>query len=171
MSIRLSARVLAAPVLVGLMTSVAQPCFAAHWQVIGRPTDNSLALAYVDMDSIHRAGEYRVATFLTVYLYPITNAHEYKLDRIAQETAFDCDKHTFALVSTIGYFQGKPTGRNSGNGEDWKDNARDLPQDTFSTRAFDVTCNAPLAPYPEPAPTVSDAPGTVRLPAAPTPPQ
>jgi len=151
------------------MPFLAQPCFAAHWQVIGRPSDGSLALAYIDMASIHRDGDYRVATFLTVYLHPITNAHGYKLDRIAQESAFDCNNHTFALVSTIGYFQGKEAGRSSGKSGDWRGNVRDLPKDVYSTRAFDVICNAPLAPSPEPAPSNEDAPATVRLPAVPTP--
>ena len=152
---------------VGLVALMAEPCYAAHWQVIGRPSDRSLALAYIDMDSIHRDGAYRVATFLTVYVNPITNAHDYKLDRIAQDTAFDCDKHTFALVSTFGYFEGKPAGRSSGKPDEWKDNVRDLPKDPFSQRAFDVICNAPLAPMPEPTPSVEDAAATVRLPSSP----
>lgn len=155
--------------LLVFVSFLAQPCFAAHWQVIGRPSDNSLALAYIDLDSVHREGDYRVATFLTVYLHPITNSHGYKLDRIGQDTAFDCSNHTFALVSTIGYFEGKAAGRNSGKSGDWKDNVRELPKDMFSVRAFDVTCNAPLAPTPEPAPAADDEPATVRLPAVPTP--
>jgi hypothetical protein len=154
-------------VLLGLAALMAEPCYAAHWQVIGRPSDQSLALAYIDMDSIHVDGGYRVATFLTVYVNPITNAHGYKLDRIAQDTAFDCDKHTFALVSTFGYFEGKPAGRSSGKPDEWKDNVRDLPKDLFSQRAFDVICNAPLAPMPEPTPPAEDAAATVRLPSLP----
>jgi hypothetical protein len=153
--------------LLGLAALLAEPCYAAHWQVIGRPSDQALALAYIDMDSIHRDGDYRVATYLTVYVNPITNAHGYKLDRIAQDTAFDCNKHTFALVATFGYFEGKPAGRSSGKPDEWKDNVRDLPKDPFSQRAFDVICNAPLAPMPEPTPSAEDAAATVRLPSSP----
>jgi hypothetical protein len=156
-------------ILIGIVSVLAQPCFAAHWQVVGRPSDGSLALAYIDLDSIHRDGDFRIATFLTVYLNTVTNRHGYKLDRIAQETAFDCANHGFALVSTVGYLHGKEAGRSSGKSDDWKDNVAELPKDMYSTRAFDITCNAPLAPTPEPAPAAADDPATVNLPAAPTP--
>jgi hypothetical protein len=146
---------------------LAQPCFAARWQVVGRPSDGSLALAYIDMDSIRQEGDFRVATFLTVYAHALTNSHGYKIDRIGQQTAFDCNNHGVALVYTIGYFEGKEIGRSSGTGGDWKDNMSALPKDVYSTRAFDITCNAPLAPMPEPAPAASDEPATVNLPAEP----
>ena len=140
-----------------------QPCYAAHWQAIGRPNDGSLGVAYVDLDSIHKDGIYRVAMFLTVYESPPPNAHDIKLDRIAQQTAFDCDKHTFSLISTVGYFEGKQSG-SSHNGDDWKVRFKGVYGDVFSQRAFDVTCNAPLAPNPEPAASPADSPATVRLP-------
>jgi hypothetical protein len=143
---------------------LAQPCYASHWQVIGRPNNETLGLAYVDMDSIHPDGPYRVATFLTVYSNPTANAHGIKLDRIAQETAFDCDKHTFSLVSTVSYFEGKKSGSSSG-GEDWKTRFNSVYTDGFSQRAFDVTCNAPLVTNPPPA-AAADAPANVRLPTA-----
>jgi hypothetical protein len=144
----------------------AQPCYATHWQVIGRPNDGSLGVAYIDLDSIHLDGNYRVATFLTVYENPPPNAHDIKLDRIAQQTAFDCAKHTFSLVSTVGYFQGKKAGESHINSGDWKVKFKGLYQDPFSQRAFDVTCNAPIAPTPEPAASPVDAAPTVRLPTA-----
>jgi hypothetical protein len=160
----------AVPALSLLVASfLAQPCFAARWQAVGRPSDGSLALAYIDLDSIHRDGDFRVATFLTVYLNTVTNKQGYKFDRIAQETAFDCENHGFALVSTIGYRAGKQAGKSSGNGTDWKANVMALPKDVYSTRAFDITCNAPLAPSPEPPPSAADDPATVDLPATPTP--
>jgi hypothetical protein len=141
---------------------LAQPCYATHWQVIGRPNNDTLGLAYVDMDSIHEDGQYRVATFLTVYSNATSNAHGIKLDRIAQETAFDCAKHTFSLVSTIGYFEGKKTGSSSESG-DWKTGFKGVYDDVFSQRAYDVTCNAPVVTNPPPAAAADSAPN-VRLP-------
>ncbi len=132
--------------------------------MIGRPNDGSLGLAYIDMDSIHLDGIYRLATFLTVYSSPPPNSHNVKLDRIAQQTAFDCEKHTFALVSTIGYFAGKQSGSSSANTDDWKVKFKSVYDDGFSRRTFDTTCNAPLAPTPEPAAAPSDAPAVVKLP-------
>jgi hypothetical protein len=142
-----------------------QPCYAAHWQAIGRPNDGSLGVAYVDLDSIHQDGIYRVATFLTVYASPPPNVHDIKLDRIVQQTAFECAKHTFSLISTVGYFEGKQSGKSHINDEDWKVRFKGVYADVFSQRAFDTTCNAPLAPNPEPAASPADSPATVRLPA------
>jgi hypothetical protein len=141
-----------------------QPCYAAHWQAIGRPNDGSLGVAYVDLDSIHQDGIYRVALFLTVYASPPPNVHDIKLDRIVQQTAFDCAKHTFSLISTVGYFAGKQSGKSHINDEDWKVRFKGVYADVFSQRAFDTTCNAPLAPNPEPAGSPSDSPATVQLP-------
>jgi hypothetical protein len=146
----------------GVTALLAQPCYATHWQVIGRPNNDTLGLAYVDMDSIHKDGAYRVATFLTVYSNPTSNAHDIRFDRIAQETAFDCDKHTFALVSTVSYFEGKKTGSSSGSG-DWKTRFKGVYEDPFSQRAFDVTCNAPVVTAPPPA-SAADSPANVILP-------
>jgi hypothetical protein len=146
----------------GVTALLAQPCYATHWQVIGRPNNDTLGLAYVDMDSVHEDGQYRIATFLTVYSNPTSNAHGIKLDRIAQETAFDCAKRTFALVSTVSYFEGKKTGSSSAT-DDWKTRFKGVYEDVFSQRAFDVTCNAPVVAKPPPAAAV-DAPANVRLP-------
>lgn len=148
---------------------LSQACYATHWQVIGRPDDGSLALAYLDLDSIHLDGIYRVATFLTVYRYPPANVHDVKLDRIAQQTAFDCAKHTFSLISTISYFEGKQSGASPRDKGDWKTQFKGVFDDAFSQRAFDTTCNAPLATTPEPAASPADAAATVSLPTAETP--
>jgi hypothetical protein len=145
---------------------LSQACYATHWQAIGRPDDGSLGVAYIDLDSIHQDGMYRVATFLTVYRNPPPNVHNVKLDRIAQQTAFDCNKHTFSLISTISYFEGKESGRSPPDSGDWKVKFKGLYADLFSQRAFDVTCNAPLAATPEPAASPADAAATVRLPTA-----
>ena len=154
-----------APYLAGVLAATAlltQPCYATHWQVIGRPNNDTLGLAYVDMDSIRADGQYRVATFLTVYSNATSNAHGIKLDRIAQETAFDCAKHTFSLVSTVGYFEGKKTGSSSAT-DDWKTRFKGIYDDVFSQRAFDVTCNAPVVTNPPPA-AAADSAAIVRLP-------
>lgn len=148
----------------GVTALLAQPCYATHWQVIGRPNNETLGLAYVDMDSIHADGRYRVAMFLTVYSNATSNEHGIKLDRIAQETAFDCEKHTFSLVSTVSYYAGKKTGSSSGD-DDWKTRFKGLYADPFSQRTFDVTCNAPLVTKPPPA-TAADSPANVMLPTA-----
>jgi hypothetical protein len=148
----------------GVTALLAQPCYAAHWQVIGRPNNDTLGLAYVDMDSIHADGQYRVATFLTVYSNATSNEHGIKLDRIAQETAFECEKHTFSLVSTVSYYEGKKTGSSSGE-DDWKSRFKGLREDAFSQRAFDVTCNAPLVTKPPPT-SAADSPANVMLPTA-----
>jgi hypothetical protein len=149
--------------LTALLAIASQPCFATRWQVVGRPSDGSLGVAYVDMDSIHQDGQYRVATFLTVYQAPPPNTHDIKLDRIAQQTAFDCAKRTFSLVSTVGYYAGKRSGM-SHTGDDWKTKFKGLYPDAFSQRAFDVTCNAPLAPMPEPEASAAESPALVQLP-------
>jgi hypothetical protein len=154
-----------APYLAGALAVtalLAQPCYATHWQVIGRPNNDTLGLAYVDMDSIHADGQYRVATFLTVYSNASSNAHGIKLDRIAQETAFDCAKHTFALVSTISYYEGQKSGSSSAS-DDWKTRFKGIYDDVFSQRAFDVTCNAPLVTNPPPT-AAADSPANVTLP-------
>jgi hypothetical protein len=143
---------------------LAQPCYATHWQVIGRPNNTTLGLAYVDMDSIHEDGQYRVAMFLTVYSNATSNAHGIKLDRIAQETAFDCEKHTFSLVSTVSYYDGKETGLSSAS-DDWKKSFKGVYDDLFSQRAFDVTCNAPVVNKPPPS-AAADSPANVMLPTA-----
>jgi len=151
-----------------LSALLAQTCFAYHWQAIGRPDAETLGVAYVDLDSVHQDGPYRLATFLTVYTNPLTNANSIKIDRIAQETAFDCAKHTFSLVSTIGYFGGKKSGSSSEK-VDWRESFKTLPQDVFSQRAFDVTCNAPAVTNSEARASAEDAPATVKLPSTASP--
>jgi hypothetical protein len=151
------ARVLAASALLG------QACYAYNWQAVGRPNPQTLGMAYVDLDSVHQDGRYRIATFLTIYSNPLTNANSIKIDRIAQETAFDCDKHTFSLVSTMGYFGGKKSGSSSEKG-DWRESFRTLPADVFSQRAFDVTCNAPVVTNSEARAAEENAPAVVKLP-------
>src|ERR1700731_1166902 len=111
-----------------LVVLASQPCYATHWQAIGRPNDGSLGVAYVDLDSIHPDGIYRVALFLTVYASPPPNVHDIKLDRIVQQTAFDCAKHTFSLISTVGYFAGKQSGRSSPESGEWKTRFKGLYQ-------------------------------------------
>jgi hypothetical protein len=143
---------------------VAQTCYAYNWQPVGRPNAETLGMAYVDLDSVHQDGPYRIATFLTVYKNPLTNAKSIKIDRIVQETAFDCANRGVSLVSTVGYFAGKESGTSSRKG-DWRESFAALPDNAFSQRAFDVTCNAPVVTNSEARATEADAPATVKLPA------
>ncbi len=147
---------------------LAQACYAYHWQPVGRPNPNTLGIAYIDLDSVHQDGDYRIATFLTIYKNPLTNASNIKVDRIAQETAFDCANRGYSLVSTVAYFAGKKSG-NSTEKTGWRDNFKALPDDQFSQRAFDVTCNAPVVTNSEARATPQDAPATVDLPSMATP--
>ncbi len=146
-----------------LLLSLAHPSYAAHWQAVGPASSAALGLAYIDFDSVHEEEGFRVALFLTIYSSAIPNAHDIKLDRITQETAFDCTRREFALRSTIGFFQGKAIGGSS-NKDDWKRSFKPVPKDAFSQRALDLACNARLAPQPEPVPAASEAPGSVKLP-------
>jgi hypothetical protein len=162
------ARVLRAPYLAGILAITAlapQLCYAIHWVQLGRPTEGTPGLAYIDLDSVHVDGPYRVATFLTVYAGAAPNTHGIKLDRIAQETAFDCTHHTFSLISTIGYFEGKKAGSSSETG-DWKTTFKTVPQDSFSQRTYDVTCNASVSDHPEDSAETSNSPPYVKLPPA-----
>jgi hypothetical protein len=109
--------------------------YAARWREVGQPEGPAVGIAYVDLDSVHEEDGFRVALFLTVYSDPAANAHNIKLDRIAQQTAFDCAAHRFALVSTVGFFQGKKVGTSSER-DDWRDSFRAIPEDTFSQRAY-----------------------------------
>jgi hypothetical protein len=118
----------------------------------------------MDADSVRQEQGYRVALFLTVYTGATPNSHGIKLDRITQETAFDCKQREFSLLETIGYYQGKKAGGSSAKEGEWKDRFRVVPQDPFSQRALDLACNSPLAPQPEPEAAATDAPGSVRLP-------
>ncbi len=141
----------------------AQPCYAAHWQTVGPASGSSSGRVYIDLDSVREEEGYRVALFLTIYSGAVPNAHNIKLDRITQETAFDCKQREFALRSTVGYFLGKEVGLSSQRG-DWREKFRAVPSDTFSQRALDLVCNAPLAPQPEATPAPDEAPGVVKLP-------
>jgi hypothetical protein len=120
-------------------------------------------MAYIDLDSVREEEGYRIALFLTIYAVMVPNAHDIKLDRITQETAFDCTRREFALRSTVGYFEGKEVGLSSHKG-DWRERFRAIPGDTFSQRALDLACNSKLAPQPEATPTPEEAPGAVKLP-------
>jgi hypothetical protein len=139
-------------------------CFAAHWQEVGPANGDSIGLVYMDMDSVRDDQGYRVALFLTIYASTVPNAHGIKLDRITQETAFNCSKREFALLETIGYFDGKKVGGSSAKEGDWKERARVVPQDAFSQRALDLACNAGVARQPEATPMPAESPGSIRLP-------
>jgi hypothetical protein len=142
---------------------VTNPCEAAHWQAIGPAGGGISGMSYMDMDSVREEDGFRVALFLTIYAVAVPNAHDIKVDRITQETAFNCERREFTLRSTVGFFGGKEVGLSSLKG-DWRTRFRAVPRDTFSQRALDLACNSPLAPQPEPIPTPDEAPGAVQLP-------
>jgi hypothetical protein len=143
---------------------LAPACYAAHWQEVGPVNGDVAGLVYMDMDSVHDDQGFRVALFLTIYGVTVPNAHGIKLDRITQETAFNCGKREASLLETIGYFEGKKVGGSSAKEGDWKERAAVIPKDAFSQRALDLACNAPLARKPEETPMPSESPGTIRLP-------
>src|SRR5690242_5345762 len=94
----------------GALFGLTQLCYATHWQSIGPSNGSASGMVYMDLDSVREEEGYRVALFLTIYGYAIPNSHNIKLDRITQETAFDCNRREFALLSTAGYFQGRKVG-------------------------------------------------------------
>ena len=146
------------------LLGLTQLCYATHWQSVGPSTGNVSGMVYMDLDSVREDQGYRVALFLTIYGYAVPNAHNIKLDRITQETAFDCNRREFALLATEGFFQGRKIGGSSDKGGgDWKDRFRVVPKDPFSQVALDLACNSPLAPQPEPVPPPEESPGSVRL--------
>lgn len=154
--------------LAGILASMvllAQTCYAARWKEIGQPDTGTAGVVYVDLDSIREDGGYRIALFLTIYSAAAANIHSIKLDRISQETAFDCTRRTFALIYTIGYFEGKEVGKSSDK-SNWRDGLKALPQDGFSQRVYDVACNSSLASHPEDGSSLGDTPGSVKLPAS-----
>lgn len=149
----------------GTLLGLAQLCYATHWQSVGPSNGNVSGMVYLDVDSVREESGYRVALFLTIYGYAVPNSHNIKLDRITQETAFDCNRREFALLATEGYFQGRRIGGSSDKGaSDWKDRFRVVPKDAFSQVAIDLVCNSSLAPQPEPTPSPTEAAGSVRLP-------
>ena len=149
--------------VVSLMLVLMQTCYAARWQAVGTSNNGGLGLAYLDLDSVRQEDGYRIAVFLTIYGAAVPNSHSIKLDRITQETAFDCSRREFALRSTVGYFEGRQVGLSAEKG-DWKERFKVVPGDVFSQRALDLACNSPLAPQPEATPSAADAAGSVRLP-------
>jgi len=120
-------------------TALAQASPGARWQELGNTGQASLDRVYVDLDSIHQDGDYRVASFMTVYEKPRVNPNNVLLDRHVQITAFDCRQRTFALVSTVGYFAGKQVGESPRDSE-WRKNLKPVPQDAFSQRAYSLLC-------------------------------
>jgi len=149
----------------GTLAAIAlwQPSYAARWRQVGQPEGSAVGVAYVDLDSVHEQDGFRVALFVTVYTDPLPNSHDIKLDRIAQQTAFDCAGHRFALLSTVGFFQGKKVGTSSEHG-DWREAFRAIPADTFSQRAYKLACTSPVAPQPDTSAQQIDSLGSALLP-------
>lgn len=155
---------LAAAAVIVVLAGLPQTVMAARWRELGWATPAAAGFVYVDLDSIHQEGNYRIARFLTIYATPATNASGIRMDRILQQTAFDCDKHRFTFLSTIGYFEGRKVGGSSPN-DDWSERFRAVPLDDYSQHAYTVTCTSPLVSRPS-IDSVGDSPGTVKLPVA-----
>jgi hypothetical protein len=154
---------------------VARPSLADNWQPLGEVQGATRGLVYINIDSVRDEGGYRVATFLTILATGETNAHDIKLDRFAEETAFDCAKHTFSPLSTVGYLDGRKVGTRFDKG-DWRSNFKGVPADSIAQGAFTLTCRSPVTAHPDggtpPAGGTppdggtpsSDSPATVALP-------
>ena len=152
-------------VLGGALLGLTQLCYATHWQAVGSSNGDLSGMVYMDMDSVRQEQGYRVALFLTIYSHAAATSHDGKVDRITQETAFNCNRREFALLATEGYLEGRKVGGSAyRGGGDWAERFKLVPKDPFSQAALDLACNAPLAPQPEPTPLPADAPGSVRLP-------
>ncbi len=149
--------------ILGLAALIAPPSYAAHWQAVGPTSGSARGLAYIDLDSVREEDGFRVALFLTIYAMAVPNAYGIKLDRITQETAFDCGRREASLRSTVGYFEGKEVGLSSQRG-DWRVKFQALPTDAYSQRVLDLACRSPLAPQPEPTAAPDEAPAVVKLP-------
>src|SRR4051794_27365107 len=95
-------KTLASAFLSGALLSLTQLCYATHWQAVGPSNGGVSGMVYMDLDSVREEEGSRVALFLTIYGYAVPNSHNMKLDRITQETAFDCNRREFALLATEG---------------------------------------------------------------------
>jgi hypothetical protein len=129
-----SARLLA--LLLGVLAPV--PSFAAHWIYIGKTGDTADKIM-LDTDSLQKVAQFTLVDILTVYATPRMNSHDITMDRFMQRTAFDCAKHTFVAVKTIGYLQGKRVG-DSHETADWKDETVPIPDDSISARIYAAVC-------------------------------
>ncbi|MGH8201658.1 MAG: surface-adhesin E family protein [Steroidobacteraceae bacterium] len=126
--------------LLGLLAPV--PSFAAHWIDIGTSGD-SADRVMMDTDSVRQVAAFTLVDILTVYATPRMNSHDIAMDRFMQRTAFDCAKHTFVAVKTIGYLQGKRVGTSHAT-VDWKDETVPIPNDPISTRIYAAVCKPAL---------------------------
>jgi hypothetical protein len=128
------ARLLA--LLLGAIAPV--PSFAAHWIYIGKSSDTADKIM-MDSDSVRKLAQYTFVDILTVYATPRTNSHDITMDRFMQRTAFDCARHAFVAVKTIGYLQGKRVGA-SHTTVDWKSETVPIPNDPISARIYAAVC-------------------------------
>ena len=127
------------PILALSFLALGNASSAARMVEVGESTKATLDKAYIDLDSITQEGRFRIATFLTVYEKARKNSHGITLDRHEQKTAFDCQAKQFALVYTIGYFEGKQIATSPVN-TNWKDTLKNIPSDAFEQRSMRIVC-------------------------------
>ena len=130
--------------------SIISTCsYAAKWQDTGSTSGATFDKVYIDLESITQEGNFRTASFLTVYDKARVNPKGIKLDRHIQKDGFDCSQKRFSPISTIGYLEDRQVGTSPIN-SDWQNTLKDIPQDNFSQKSLAMVCNAPLATAPKP---------------------
>jgi len=138
-------------------------CQASRLQEIGESSSATLDKSYIDLDSISQEGNFRIATFLTVYDKARVNSKGLKFDRHTQSTAFDCQRKQFALISTVGYLDGKQIATSTPN-PDWKNSFKDMPSTPFSQRTYTLVCGGAMAGSSQPNIGNSTPPGMAQKP-------
>jgi len=147
--------VAATAAVIGLV-ALPQSAYAARWQEVGE-NETSLDKSYIDVDSVRQDGNIRVAQFMTVYEKARVNAHDIKMDRYVQRTAFDCVNKTISLISTVGYLDGQRVGFSPVR-TDWIKNFRPLADTPFAQRSFTLACTVPIQAAQATKPSVPVAP-------------
>lgn len=129
----------AAALVVFICATLAQPCFAANWRLLGNLTD-SLDKVYIDTDSVEQVDGYRIVRLMTVHPAPRTNVHKITMDSFIQQTAIDCDKKMSFGIQTIGYLNGQRVA-SSPAATDWETKMVPVGNDPSQQRFFTVACS------------------------------
>ena len=148
----------AAAAWIALQAIPTRPCFAQHWQDLGKVPD-SLDSVSINIDSVEQDDQFRIVLIKTVYPEPRTNKSNITTDSHIQQTAIDCEKRAFYGIRMFGYLSGKQVGTGPVT-PDWK--AKLIPMGTapLSQRILSTACSLPItsgtkttaepAPAPQP---------------------